>query len=217
MVRSRTLLKDRAYLELKELIQSGEFAANGFLSERQLSERLGMSKTPIRAALEHLEAQGLVSVSPQQGIYVRELSVGEIRDLFDMRSALEPHVAASLARQESLTDLSRLRANLAAQLEAARKSDAVAATRLDIELHLQLAELCGNVEIVTWLVRCFDKLHRSILQVNRLSAGRLEVGTREHQKIVDLIVAHQADDAAEAMRRHLAYGRQFLLNGSAVS
>ena len=95
----RALLKDRAYADLKVLIQSGEFPPNTFLSERQLVARLGMSKTPIRSALEHLEAQGLVVVSPQQGIVVTDLSVREITDLFDVRSAIEPFVAARLAER----------------------------------------------------------------------------------------------------------------------
>jgi DNA-binding GntR family transcriptional regulator len=57
------LLKERAYRELKSLIQTGEMTSESALSERLLSERLGMSKTPIRAALELLEKQGLVTVS----------------------------------------------------------------------------------------------------------------------------------------------------------
>src|SRR6516162_1995631 len=88
----RVLLRQRAYGELKELIQSGALPAGAFLSERQLVGRLGMSKTPIRAALQQLEGEGLVSVSPQQGILVRELSAREILELFDLRAAVEPFV-----------------------------------------------------------------------------------------------------------------------------
>ena len=67
------LLKDHAYAQLPEAsFQTGVFAPHTFLSERQLVERLGMSKTPIRSALELLEARGLVAVSPQQGIVVKD-------------------------------------------------------------------------------------------------------------------------------------------------
>ena len=79
----------------------GVFAPNTFLSERQLVERMGMSKTPIRSALEHLESQGLVAVAPQQGIIVKELSAQEITDLFDMRSAIEPFIVSRLSDADS--------------------------------------------------------------------------------------------------------------------
>ena len=153
------LLKDRAYDELKAMIQTGVFPPNAFLSERQLVLRLGMSKTPIRSALEHLEAQGLVVVSPRQGIVVKELSAREITDLFDMRLALEPFVASRLAdRSLGAADQKRVEANLDRQGLAAAHDDALAATRLDVEFHSLLAELVDNHEATTWLARCFDKL-----------------------------------------------------------
>src|SRR5207302_4501296 len=93
---ARPLLKDRAYRELKRLIQTGVFPAGTFLSERQLADRLAMSKTPVRSAVEKLAAQGLVAVAPQQGIVVKDLAVHEMVELFEVRSAVEPYVAARL-------------------------------------------------------------------------------------------------------------------------
>ena len=93
----RVLLKDQAYENLKNLILEEVFAPGTFLSERQLAARLDMSKTPIRSALERLETEGFVTVSPQQGIVVRESSLREIVDLFDIRIALEVFVVQSIA------------------------------------------------------------------------------------------------------------------------
>ena len=84
--RSGALLKEQAYAALKERILTGAFPSGELLSERQLVAELGgMSKTPIRAALERLEADGLVRISPQQGILVREISIREIVEIFDLR------------------------------------------------------------------------------------------------------------------------------------
>jgi len=91
------LLQDRAYADIKALIQDGSFAAGSFLSERQLAARLHMSKTPVKNALVRLELEGFVSVSPQQGIVVRESSVQEIVDILDLRLALEPYVVRRIA------------------------------------------------------------------------------------------------------------------------
>jgi DNA-binding GntR family transcriptional regulator len=209
----KLLLKDRAYAELKTLIQSGVFAPDTFLSERQLVQRLGMSKTPIRSALEHLEAQGLVAVSPQQGIVVKDLSAREIAELFDIRSAIEPFIVRRLAeRNLPAEQLMRLKANLKSQRAAVNAEDALAATKLDIEFHMLLAELLDNREMLAWLARCFDKLERAILRINRLSANRLPKSQADHASIAMSVLKGRGSAAAKAMAEHLQYGRQFLLN-----
>jgi DNA-binding GntR family transcriptional regulator len=208
----KVLLKEQAYAELKELIQTGVFPPNSFLSERKLVEKLGMSKTPIRSALEQLEAQGLVAVSPQQGIVVRDLSAHEITDLFDTRTAVEPFVVSRLAgRGLTPEQVARAQANLREQHAAAAAGDALAATRLDIAFHSLLAQFLDNREILGWLTRCFDKLHRSILRVNRLAAGRLLKSYEDHAAVAAAILAAQGEVAAQRMVEHLRYGRQFLL------
>ena len=204
---AKMLLKEQAYAELKELIQTGVFAPNTFLSERQLVLRLGMSKTPIRSALEHLEAQGLVAVSPQQGIVVKELSAHEITDLFDMRTAIEPFIAARLAgRGLAPGQLGRAEENLAAQRAATAAGDPIGATRLDVEFHLLLAEFLDNREMMTWLTRCFDKLHRSIVRINTLAVGRLLKGYQDHAAIFEAIRTSQSEAAAQGMVDHLRFG-----------
>jgi len=210
----RALLKDRAYDELKALIQDGVFPPNTFLSERQLVERFGMSKTPIRSALELLESQGLVTVSPQQGIVVKDLSAQEVSDLFDMRSAVEHFIASRLAQGTLGTSpIARLETNLDLQAEAARAGDAPASTRLDVEFHTLLAEILENREALSWLSRCFDKLYRSILRINRLSPGRLARSHEDHCAIACAITSGRAEDASRLMLDHIGYGRRFLQGG----
>jgi DNA-binding GntR family transcriptional regulator len=212
--RRRALLKDHAYTQILELIQTGVFAPQAFLSERQLVERLGMSKTPIRSALELLEARGLVAVSPQQGIVVKELSGREVVELFDMRAAIEPFVAGRLAeRSWEREEVARVKANLSRQRAAAARADHREATRLDIEFHRLLAEVLDNHEISSWLARCFDKLERAILRVNRLAAGRLQKSYEDHAAIATAILAGKGEKASRAMSEHLRYGRRFLMGG----
>jgi DNA-binding GntR family transcriptional regulator len=211
---ARQLLKDRAYSELKALIHAGDITPESTLSERQLAERLGMSKTPVRAALENLETQGLVTVSPQRGIFVRDLSARETAELFDVRSAVEPFIAGQLARN-SLTPQQRewLTSNLQQQQRAATVEDAQEATRLDIALHRLLAELLDNRELMNWLERCFDRLYCSVLRVNRLARNRLLKSYQEHEGIVTAVLEGRHDEAPRRMTEHLVFGRHFLLLG----
>jgi DNA-binding GntR family transcriptional regulator len=177
-----------------------------------------MSKTPIRAALENLETQGLVTVSPQKGILVRDLSAREIADLFDVRAAVEPFIVGQLARS-SLTHSQReeLKTNLREQRLAAKAENALAATQLDIAFHRLLARQLDNREMMIWLERCFDRLHRSILHVNRLVPGRLHKSYEDHEGVAKTIWEGRDDEAGRLMREHLSFGRHFLLVGDTNS
>src|SRR5438876_11645439 len=96
---ARALLQDQAYDELKKLIQRGTYPAGTFLSERQLAGRLGMSKTPIKSALTSLGMEGFVAVYPKLGIVVREPTVLELHEQFDLRAAFETYVVRQSARR----------------------------------------------------------------------------------------------------------------------
>src|SRR5262245_22898698 len=118
---SGSLLKERAYDEIKRRIMTGDCTPGTFLSERQMALQLGMSKTPVRAALERLEQEGFVTISPQQGIIVRDLSIHEIADQYEIRAALETFVARSLAGRLTPAQVERLRDNLRAQQSNCRE------------------------------------------------------------------------------------------------
>src|SRR5262249_17972820 len=108
----RPLMKEAAYAQIKKRILSGEFAQGRFLSERQLAVQLEMSQTPVRAALEKLQIEGLVAISPQQGIVVCEISVHDIADQFEIRETLEVLVARRLAGRLTPAQVGQLRENL---------------------------------------------------------------------------------------------------------
>ena len=208
---ARRLLQDRAYEELKGLIQGGTYPAGTFLSERQLAGRLGMSKTPIKSALTRLDMEGFVAVSPQQGIVVREPSIREIMDLFDIREALEMFVVRRMAGRLAPAQAARVRENLREQGRAARSRDVEAATRLDAEFHIMICDFLGNREISQALWRMREKLHRLILGNFTRVPRRMGDSVREHAGIARAIFRGQGEVAAERVREHLNVGRQLIL------
>ncbi|MBI1349269.1 FCD domain-containing protein [bacterium] len=208
---AKPLLKERAYSQLKELIQIGEFPAGMFLSERQLALKLGMSKTPIKAALERLEAEGFLSVAPQQGIVVRDLSVEEIADQFEIREALESYVLRALAGRLTAEDRSQIEANLAAQRAALVATDYPAIARLDADFHILFSQLLGNREILKTLLQLHDKVHRSIMRVTLNNPDRARPSVEEHIGIAEAVLAGDGDLATKRLVEHLVYGRQYLL------
>lgn len=207
-----SLLQDRAYADIKALIQDGTFPAGSFLSERQLATRLKMSKTPIKNALTRLEMEGFVAISPQQGIVVREFSIQEVVDILDIRLALEPYVARRIAGALSQAQAEALAANVDAQDAAAKSGDTAGLTRLDADFHVLLCSFAGNAEIAAVMTRLRDKLHRIILGVMGRAPGRPAEAVAEHAAVADAILKGKGERAATLLVKHLEYGKRVLLS-----
>ncbi|MBS0205784.1 MAG: GntR family transcriptional regulator [Planctomycetes bacterium] len=208
----KSLLKQQAYDQLKGLIQSATFEPGAFLSERQLAAHLGMSKTPIKAALERLEAEGFVAVSPQQGIVVRDLSIHEIADQFEIRLALESFVLRNIAGRLSDENAALLKDNLRQQQQAAKQSNVTTSARLDSAFHTLFCEFLGNQEILRVMLQLREKMHRVVTRVFQQNSDRLAPSYREHKAIADAVLAGDADQATVALEEHLNYGKQLLLS-----
>jgi DNA-binding GntR family transcriptional regulator len=210
-VKPRVLLKDQAYEQLKSLITTGEYPPGTFLSENMLATRLGMSKTPVRSAIERLEAAGFLAVSPQQGILVTALSLDEIIDHFEIRTALETYAMRRLAGRLTPEQFGRIETNLQRQLVAAEAGDLATYGQLDPEFHQLFSECLGNREITTAMLRLRDKLHRIISRVIESHPNRMMSSYREHVAIVEALRAGDGEAAAARMEEHLEWGRRFLV------
>jgi DNA-binding GntR family transcriptional regulator len=208
---TRPTLAQRAYEDLKALFLKGTYSPGDFLTEGELARRLRMSKTPVRTALTRLEMDGFVTVSPQQGIVVREPSIHEVIDLFDIRVALETFVVKRLSTTITSEQIARLRANLEAQGQSVRERDNGEATKLDTEFHLLLCEFAGNREILEVMERLRSKLHRVILGIQNKNPGRISDGWREHEAIADAIFRGRGEQAAQRVVQHLEWGKKFLV------
>ncbi len=211
-VAEKSLLKQQAYDALKRSIQNATFEPGTFLSERQLAAQLGMSKTPVKAALERLEAEGFVAVSPQQGIVVRDLSIHELADQFEIRLALETFVLRAMAGKLSESEAGRVVENLRWQQEAAAACDIHRAVQLDADFHALFCEYFGNQEILRVMTQLRDKIHRAISRVLEQDPERLNSSYREHRAIAEAVLEGDGERAARALKEHLNYGKQFLLS-----
>jgi DNA-binding GntR family transcriptional regulator len=208
---TRPTLAQRAYEDLKALFLKGTYSPGDFLTEGELARRLRMSKTPVRTALTRLEMDGFVTVSPQQGIVVREPSIHEVIDLFDIRVALETFVVKRLSTTITSEQIARLRANLEAQGRSVREHDNAESTKLDTEFHLLLCEFAGNREILEVMERLRSKLHRVILGIQNKNPDRISDGWREHEAIADAIFRGRGEQAAQRVVLHLEWGKKFLV------
>lgn len=212
MAEKRELLKDQAYRDLKTMIIEGDIPPGTFLSERQLVQQMGMSKTPIRAALERLEQDGFIKTAPQQGIIVRELPLKEIIDHYDIRAALETFVVERLAGQLTPPQSERLRANLDEQRAQLGTTNFKRYVALDGDFHLMLCEFLSNREIWRVMQHQRDKLHRVTYHILERDPRRMQTSYEEHTAILEAIEEGNHALAVQRMRTHLENGKRFLLN-----
>jgi DNA-binding GntR family transcriptional regulator len=211
-ISSSGLLKDQAYVELKRRILEGDYPPGSFLAERQLADDLGMSKTPVKAALERLEYEGFIAVSPQQGILVRELSIGEIADQYEIRAALESFAVRTLAGKLSPEQISLLQANLTEQQLQSKKCDVDMAVKLDSSFHLLFPTFLNNQEILRVMNQLREKMGMIIATVFQTHHNRIVSSYAEHKAIAEAVIEGNGFRAAELIEEHLEYGKSLILS-----
>jgi DNA-binding GntR family transcriptional regulator len=205
-------LQSRAYSELRRLIVTGEFPPGTFLSERQLAAQFGMSKTPIHVALERLESEGFVTISAQQGIVVKGMSVDDIVDHYELREAIEAWVVRRVAGRLTAEEQVRLRENIAQQEAALEANDLIKLMLLDEQMHYLLCSFLNNREVNSTMERLRDKIHQVIIRVTDSDRSRPPESVAEHVGIVEAVCAGNGPLAADLMTAHLEAGKRRILN-----
>jgi len=209
---SAVTLKEQAYFKLRELILNGELKPGEFLTERTLVDMLGMSRTPIRSALERLDVEGLANYTPNKGLVVAEVSIQRAIDLYDFRTAMECFVVRKLSSLSwSDEDIRWFEDNLSAQKRFADTNDYIQFTTADSQFHRRLARVYDNAEIIQSMERLQDRLYQVALKVLRKERNRIQVSFEDHSLIFRLILEGKAEEAALAMERHLEYGKRILI------
>jgi len=163
------------------LLLTGIFSPGTFLSERKLGDQLGMGKTPIRAALERLEAEGFIATAPQQGILVREFSIDEIRDHYEIRAALETYIVQQIAGKLTAVQITMLEDNLRIQKTCIDAGDISGHVDVDAGFHLLMADYLGNEEIKKVMQHQRDKIFRVAIQISKRNPPRMQTSLSEHK------------------------------------
>jgi GntR family transcriptional regulator, rspAB operon transcriptional repressor len=190
------------YGALRDLIVRAELAPGERLSESELGDRLGVSRTPVREALGRLRDDRLVEVRPQIGTFVARISPQAVSDAQFIREALEctaVRVSAELADEESMAQIEE---NLRAQERAVERTDIDSWQLLDDTFHRSLCDLSGHPAV--WPVNERAKSHLNRLR--RLSLTMpdyLATMVDAHRAVSDAVARHDPDAAEAALREHL--------------
>jgi DNA-binding GntR family transcriptional regulator len=197
---------------LREKILSSELAPGQRLDVAQISTQLGVSRTPVKDALQRLSAQELITIHPRRGTFVTQIRPDDVRETFEVREALEMK-ACELAA-------GRLQAGAADALRDlnvkmfAPDLGFVDHAALDSKFHLTIVESAGNQR----LLRIYSglKAHVQIARVHYRSTNwrnSSETTIVEHNNIVEALIEGRAEEAQRAMQRHIRNSMERLISG----
>jgi DNA-binding GntR family transcriptional regulator len=193
------------HAKLRAMIFSGELQAGQPMRQEEIARQLGVSRLPVREALNRLATEGLVELKPRRGFFVTSLNADEIEDIFDMRAMLEARAGILATERRTMADADALdvvvRA-LDAALEGSTTFEAWA--ELNLRFHTRLYQSCARKH----LCRQIDLLRDTVAPLIRILAlkdGELHRSQQEHRRLAALFRAGDAAGVGELCGEHCAY------------
>jgi DNA-binding GntR family transcriptional regulator len=203
----RRTLTDDASDRLREWILDGRLSPDDDLSEPQLAEMLGISRTPLRAAIGRLHHEGLLDVETGRGFRVARVDAALVREIYPILAALEA-MALRLSAPGSLPDAGELR-KLNAQIAAETRRPRLFA--LDREFHRLLSAGCPNPRLLE-LLEHHRRLATRVDGAGRRGMHNREGSRDEHEAIIDDVEHRRIDRAARRIERHYLDGIEVVID-----
>ncbi|TWS21520.1 GntR family transcriptional regulator [Tsukamurella asaccharolytica] len=195
----RTLAPDRAYRWLHQTILTTPREQELFLTETEIAEGSGLSRTPVREALLRLESEGFIKRIPHKGAYIPAMTDREVADVMDARLVVEEHAVGRVCAAGIAGDLG-LDTLIAKQVD---ETDPVKFIELDLAFHTAILEAAGNTVLLDFYRSIRDRqIRMGIRAVMVLEQRRTQV-IAEHRAIVEALLAKDPEQAHDAVRLHL--------------
>ncbi|HIQ04986.1 MAG TPA: GntR family transcriptional regulator, partial [Anaerolineae bacterium] len=195
-------LKERAYIALKSAILSLDLKPGQALVESDLAEQLGVSKTPVRDALQELEREGFVVRVPYKGTYVAQVNWKDIEEIFQLRAVLEGLAVRLATLRLTADDWEKGERLLARAQEALAQGDRELCSRLGRQFHKLFIRKADNQRLASIMYNLEDHLQRFRRMSDQIG-GRLEKSQEEHRRVLEAVKQRNALLAEEAMRSHM--------------
>lgn len=191
--------------KLRTAISTGELAPGSQLHEVDLSTQLGVSRGPLREAMQRLTQEGLLVSIRNRGLFVSQLTPDDVRDIYLARTAVERAAAAEIVRRGAERPTSRLMTVLRKMDRAVQRGGGAKVTEADMEFHQTLVEQAGSPRL--------SRMHQTLLTETRMCLVAMQTTydnnddrVAEHQAIVDALRDGDADRAGELLDAHMQDG-----------
>jgi len=192
---------ENAYTKIKRKIITTKMSPGSVISEAELMEELELGRTPIREAIKQLQAENLVTVTPRRGMYVADIAVTDLTQIFEVRVDLEVLAAKLAARRITKEQLARLK-DLAENYSLVDPSDKEALIDIDHKFHSLITEAAHNKFLCKELEHFYNlSLRIWYLAINFAQPEDIDV--EAHVEILDAIEAGDAQKAGLRMKTHI--------------
>lgn len=208
-------LREKILENIRDSIISGLLKAGSRVSEPELAERYGISRTPIREAFRQLESEGYLIVIPRRGAVVREFNQKDVEEFYAIKSILEGYAARRACEKLTDKELDKLQVINNRLAELAGNNDIKAFFKVHNDFHDLFIKAADNEklrDLITSLVTRFQRLRFMSLSM----PNRMKISVQEHEKILDAFRKKDAAAAEKLVSKNAEYGGKVLM-GSGVS
>jgi phosphonate utilization transcriptional regulator len=196
--------------EIERRILSGDMAPGEKLVEEDIAGELSVSRGPVREAFRALEQAGLVRTEKNRGVFVREISLEEADEIYEVRAGLDELIGHLAAQRITAAQIAELRELLRRMQQSARLKNVDDYYPLNVRFHAMLASVAGNRTLQAVYGRLVNELHLYRRETLARGANSFPISTREHGEIVDALARRDGEGAARLLYRHAMESRERL-------
>ena len=203
-------LREKILETIRDAILKGNMKPGERVSEPELAERFGISRTPIREAFRQLESEGYLEVIPRKGAVVASLTERDVEEFYAIKIILEGFAAKMAAEKLTAKDIERLEAINDRLRQIAAEGDVKTFFRVHNEFHEVFIKAAGNerlYEMINQLVMRFKRLRLASLS----QPGRMEISVEEHRNMIQAFKNHDGDRADNLVRHAATIGADVLI------
>lgn len=201
----------RVYAWTKERIIDGTFATGAMISEGEVSEAVGVSRTPVREAFLRLASEGILDLFPKRGALVTPVTPADMRNVMEARLLIEPWAASVVARLPNRSPLVAALEHFVRLMDEAKlPEEALPYREMDRKFHEAIVAATENTLIESFYQSLRERQLRMGVATVRTAGGRNEHSHQEHRAIAAAIAEGQSERAAELLRSHIGRNRDDL-------
>lgn len=199
---SRVSVADQIYAALRQNILQGSYAPGQRVVEAQVAKLFAVSRAPVREAVNRLLKEGLLEARTHQGPSVVNLTPSAMRDLYELRAAIESLAIRKITARANILDVGPLRDCIAKMETCADQGDLAGVVDAEMQFHQKLRELSGNSYVIS-MGHHLDGIVRTALTKDNESYASLHEVVEEHRPVIDAILKGDPEAAAHILTKHI--------------
>ena len=203
-------LREKAYNIIREKIINCKLMPGDVIDEKELIAQTGCSRTPVREALNSLAQEGFVRIVPRRGIFVSDISIKDIHDIYELKQELEPIIVRMHGSEIPEDKL------LIFQKKFSTDTDFYNYTLQDAAFHMLIVDCCTN-KYYRLIMNIVSDQSQRIMMLTNEEPSRLEQSRNEHLDIINALLEKDVDRAADAVKRHYRNSLENIMKFNTIS